>query len=537
MLELLSGQIVPTLPANAGSPTFLNMLGTVHIISAPKLDPIPVPIASNWCDECGTETVPVPLSNPLFGWISHPCHESECSCCYSVGALCGNCGNVEEHCSCAVCQDCSEVIDADDQCSCCECCSEHCACHTCDTCGDIHGENWPYWISDGDGAIYCGSSCAPESDRYVSDSWGSKYLSPGWVRRGDVLPSSLSASRKDVMADHLRLIDPAQAMADFYLSDYVLAVLPSHLSTHNAGWRDAAILRQDAKTLQDYIVRTCDDAFRDYVFLAIGGEVRHYNGVRNCSDPLPGSRGDAWDYWLAMADVIDRKTLIADAVEVFAADGWSSAYGGEAWRVCAQTLLDRETGKLDPRTFVDRVFSLQHNGGSLLNKNDWNRISGFCTSDMTAIGNAHAARHTDFAFLLTVASLDGISLLERLAGEFVLARMPYADMLEERIRIQDALTERDDSKCRYCYKTVCDCYGARRTFEAKPIAAIHESSRAYWDAIVSTFGGIYYAPKSYGSVPSSSVMSPSEVQAKNNCDVDGCHVCASAAALTGWVSE
>jgi hypothetical protein len=89
--------------------------------------------------------------------------------------------------------------------------------------------------------------------------------------------------------------------------------------------------------------------------------------------------------------------MIRDCVELFHDYGnWDSGFGGRNWEKIADILLSRETGKLDAKTFVDRVFTLQHNGGSALNKCEWKSYLA-CEE----IGNAHAAEDIDFGVIFS----------------------------------------------------------------------------------------------------------------------------------------
>jgi len=216
------------------------------------------------------------------------------------------------------------------------------------------------------------------------------------------------------------LVNPVQAMADFYIADYIMAVIPSNVSVLSDA-REAHILRQSATALQSHIVALCDPVFQDYTFCAIGGEVRHHANVRGT---VPSSRGSQWDYWFAMGQENGRRDLTEDCVNLFDDDCWSGSYGGAKWRTIASTLLLRFDGKLDAKTFVDRIFSLQHNGGSLLNKMNWK--GSVNTQECMTVGNAHASDIPDFPTLAMYASHDGkvlLNLFATVAAKYV----PEAD--------------------------------------------------------------------------------------------------------------
>ena len=350
--------------------------------------------ATHFCSQCSIEVMPSPLTDSSVGWIMFPCHESECSCCYEIGIACPRCDKIEDACcDCSSCSYCSALVDSEDICSECSECESCCSCSKCSGCD-----------AKGNSVDFCGR-CSDYDNVCVDCCICSSYLSPGWDSRNLKLPTH----RHDFLADmesEFR-VSPVESMADFYVCDWVLAVIPETNS-------DALSvnLRRDALRLQNYLIGRLDFAFRSYGFVACGGESRHHCNVNS----LPMGREDCFDYFYAIGLQNDRVALLEDLVEIFGCDSWSSGYGGRAWQGCAEILLARETGNLDAKTFVDRVFSLQHNGGSFLNKVGWMASSGgmrnvdYCQ----AIGNAHAARNVDFDVLLRDCSIDAFQLAENL---------------------------------------------------------------------------------------------------------------------------
>lgn len=82
---------------------------------------------------------------------------------------------------------------------------------------------------------------------------------------------------------------------------------------------------------------------------------------------LNGSRTGAWDAWMQFRKS-HAESILDLVVEVFDNREWSSGYGGKKWGDCAKVLRDYRAGKLSDQSFVDRCWTLQHNGGSLFNK-------------------------------------------------------------------------------------------------------------------------------------------------------------------------
>lgn len=139
------------------------------------------------------------------------------------------------------------------------------------------------------------------------------------------------------------------------------------------------------------LIDTLDCLFVDYILAAIGGEIRHHQGV-SCLGKGGADQGRyiAWSRW---ADVHQHygDSIIEDAVELFL-DFPPGSYGGQPWANAASLLLNRNqltlaASELENKTvFIDRVFNMQHNTGSLLNKLPWaNKRS----SDLDSVHNMH----------------------------------------------------------------------------------------------------------------------------------------------------
>lgn len=201
-------------------------------------------------------------------------------------------------------------------------------------------------------------------------------------------------------------IDPCQAAADNYLLfgiannsfvDIIPQYYPSEDELRNAGTilgidpdrigtRVAEVLRlseldptlqleelnRQADTQYRILIDRLDVSFRQYSHLACGGELRHMLK----SDPFYSqNRNWAWAEWGLIWDKYGLKSLEV-MINMFIENGWG-AYGGKKWAAAAECLLGREAGTLGPdeltnkQLFIDRVFTLQHNTGSFLNKQPW----------------------------------------------------------------------------------------------------------------------------------------------------------------------
>lgn len=429
MLALLPAKSEPTayLPTKLQGlkawATLFPAYPTVHVLESSP-EPFAMGPAAQWCGECQEEIYPLPLSNPEKGWFL-PCHEQECSNCYNhphASEVCQNCNACEFCDTCMWCDSCQEKKNGDTFCGECDYCGDCCKCNSCSHCGDKFKDySHAYQKCDEDDECeLCNSCCSGHESRREEEASSASGTAP-WLRRGDTMPASADTNAYTLIQEEaqLRQLDPVQAMADFYLADYVRTILTFGFksSSLNNGSRQAHLLKQAATTLQDSIVQRADDLFQIYTFCAIGGEVRHHGSIRG---EIPSGRSDCWDYWLAMGEVGNRQALTQDCVDLFSDGNWGGSYGGYKWQVIAETLLARLQGVLDPRTFVDRIFSLQHNGGSLLNKVEWPHLTApnHYVNHCKYIGNAHAAEQIGFAVLLESASEDAQALVQSLMVSF-----------------------------------------------------------------------------------------------------------------------
>lgn len=358
---------------------------------------------------------PVPLSDPSYGWIQYPCHQQECNGCYLYENVCTTCGGCEDHCSCVTCSSCGDSCD--EVCDNCDRCSNCCSCETCAYCG--YKDSYDLTILRCDHCIECGCSCGERS----CSGWSIKKA--GWDARGWTAPDDWHQSDASgwFRENYGRECDPTLSMVDFYLAEWVRTVvtlrIPQTASTPCwNGLRSARQIAQDAATIQSHIVNQLDSAFRAYAFLAIGGELRHHPAA-GAANPAHG-RDNTWDWWLALGRKYGTVELLRDAKDMFEDYGWTSGYGGERWAEITSIALARETGKLDARTFVDRCFSLQHNGGSFLDKLPWMDYTrrmdkdtaegpwtfnyAACVDACKYIGDAHAADETNLRVLLSYAT-------------------------------------------------------------------------------------------------------------------------------------
>lgn len=337
-----------------------------HVTIVPGFDePIEIDVtAMQYCTNCGIVERPIFDSNS-DQWVM-PCHWHACNDCGWYYDITNDYMHYSYGNSAYVCDDCYVPRPEPD---------------------------YDYDDDESDNGCEC-NSCNPNRGR-------NRYTVPMWERDEKTLSDSYHSKMSDVsriIENEASLISPQQCMADFYVADYIMARVGmqyrSGLSPFNKGHRDAYDIRSDAKRIQESIIAKCDGIFRDYLLMAVGGELRHFKGIS-----MPEGRSSSWQWFVAMSHEHGREYMANAAAELFEDDrGWVSGFGGAKWAIIARVLEARENGKLDARTFVDRVFSLQHNGGSALDKVCWQGMYsgvGLCK----AIGDAHAADIPEFVRL------------------------------------------------------------------------------------------------------------------------------------------
>lgn len=336
------------------------------------------------------------------------CEQAPCECCNDCECYpckcCNGCGYLVDDCTC-----CCECGEPGYDCTCCGDCGEHeCVC-------GIHGS----------------SKQAP------------------WVTRGDKVERTnrLALSWENVWPEVDVTIDPVQKAADFYLleaihSRIVFSYEPISLVRNRSkdeemlnilGVTDAkkralflreqrqqirklkqspryvlAQLEQTALRMQEALITTLDTVFVAYTHMAIAGEVRHHRAIGGRE--LPECRDSAWAGWRDIYESVGVQAIL-DVRDLFLEmdDG---SYGGEPWANAAYVLYQREKGLFGPtelsnaKIFVDRIFSIEHNGGALLDKVEWarNNPKGWGVGEIKKALDAHASNPPDLVLLARIAS-------------------------------------------------------------------------------------------------------------------------------------
>ena len=328
------------------------------------------------CEECD-----VYVSNTLPSDVAH------------WDTICGDCQNHEDGDLCDKCRKCGSHSDSYGNCSCCvDCGSPYGYCECCEYCSNAPGECECEECEDcgATNASYCG--CGNQPYRFGTTkevTWGD-------------LPDVSLPTEVSQMSEVDASIDPVRAAADFYLLDSIVNLVRFH---EIEGGRDGFQMDRDrlvntdqmlpayvisAKRTFESLVDRLDRNFLNYAVNAVGGELRYH---RACSsDWAPMSRRESWK---AFVGIVNNKgpQPVFDAVDLFEEFG-SGSYGGTKWALIAKVTAKRLAGQMPAWMFVDRLFTLEHNGGCCLNKYNWatNNTLGYGLHHMKRVLNAHSGK-------------------------------------------------------------------------------------------------------------------------------------------------
>lgn len=128
-------------------------------------------------------------------------------------------------------------------------------------------------------------------------------------------------------------------------------------------------VKRRAEKLQKKLVKKLKKAFISYGLYAFGTEMSYCHALPYCEEDYPSLLGGLFHIYEQMGPkyTFDQVQKCFDP-SLF---GWSGSFGGKAWYSAAHVYYLHATKKLTDKLFVDRVFSLQHNTGSFLNKVSW----------------------------------------------------------------------------------------------------------------------------------------------------------------------
>lgn len=411
---------------------------------------------------------------------------------------CERCGDEKEdendpYCSCVTCEICDRKFVNYLQCSCCyECYEAECIC--CEECGG-HGDGCECMGRFGHSAI------------------------PGWEQRGTVIRSAFNQLRtwQETWPEINPSVDPVMVAADFYMLEAISAGVfyPPDTKLPKAddvdveefferfeikpkspkrkkilAAREAAIasvpgaklslLQARAELLlTDHVNRHIEN-FRAYAHMACAGEVRHHQAIGGSI--LSSQRDKAWAGWREVFEKVGP-LAVADVTDLFM-EFEEDGYGGPPWADCSDALYQFEAKELGPneeinrRMFMDRIWTLEHNNGSFLNKIGWATYNKPKTdlNGMYVLLDAHAANPPGFDILYAHAS----NRVQELADNWLDIYNEMTDSDVKMVDIQSFI-----KVCSYCFKAdghqlMC---GMPKTKKSKTDISMFNNAVAYANAV------------------------------------------------------
>lgn len=358
---------------------------------------------------------------------------------------CIECLNPEDECQCETCEVCESLTD-------------YCNCVTCESCGTKGQEgdfeyDWSLVCSD------CCSKCTltkamctccrfcelPECECH--SEFGYAHYPP-WEARGIVVPQikcdgNWASQWPELDTD----IDPVQEAATFYMLEGLSHGLPfmdgkvrvpSLVQSTQSIDKFIETFGEDNVTLALGLARKGEvegkmqsiameaawmlnkltdeivESLWAYCHIAISGEARHHRALGG--RVFQGPRDRAWQAWRTVYDKVGPEG-INDLATLFL-EFEDDAFGGVPWANAAKVLYQYEKGTLGPdpmtnkRMFLDRVFTMVHNNGSLLNKVGWGSKQPVHLGDMYRILDAHASEVTQWEVLYGSARKSAQHIME-----------------------------------------------------------------------------------------------------------------------------
>lgn len=322
------------------------------------------------------------------------CEEEFCACCDICGAnsnscsCCHDCGNM--YCTCcgscgsAFCEECYNC--GFKECDC-ECCHE-CECYPC-MCTGINSLDW------GDGSLV--EDLAGETSENV------------WKKEWPVLAQTYNKSHPVTLAATFYLLEAmiAGVGIDSELPETVSreefeSLFSSYASSGKLNDifserenKPVSVINKIRLNTEVWMAKLVDDWYLpilEYMTMAIGGELRHHPTVNNCTPLETDWRRRSWAIYKRIVDHLGIDVAMEQAYDVFL-DFKSEGYGGQPWADGAKVVHQAVKGQLGPsdfmnrKMFLDRVWTLEHNGGCFLNKIEWDCQKGW--HQMTSVLNAH----------------------------------------------------------------------------------------------------------------------------------------------------
>lgn len=158
------------------------------------------------------------------------------------------------------------------------------------------------------------------------------------------------------------MIDAIYCAKNFYVLEALKLIVERRMEF---GRKSHETLLEDIMTYRQKYMDGLKQAIYDYTALVVYGEMRH--GASTCTHcnpliPQKKNRGSAYN----LAKEFNPTSILIAGEKLFSRGNWSSAYGGEKWRLIANRV--QLINKIDDGVYCDMCFSLSHNSSPYLDK-------------------------------------------------------------------------------------------------------------------------------------------------------------------------
>lgn len=163
-----------------------------------------------------------------------------------------------------------------------------------------------------------------------------------------------------------------EEMAGFYVDEWIgfeLSALERRVAEEHVdlgfGTKMEAYNRREAIRLS---AENQFDWLREYLVRSVLGEMRHQSDANDLPRSSYVKIPPIADAWMSMATNEEIRQTMAASADRFREPGWLSSYGGEPWARIADTAEMMFATNPDRRKLIDLTYDLEHNGGSVFNK-------------------------------------------------------------------------------------------------------------------------------------------------------------------------
>lgn len=185
---------------------------------------------------------------------------------------------------------------------------------------------------------------------------------PGWAKEVTCAFCNSSTAWEPLWPrlNDLHGVNLTKTISSFYYAEYMMAVFKGEKA-------------EAAAETQRRIVRNLTAPLKEYMHFVLMSELRHTKQLQaTCSASPEDNEWMTFYGWGQITKAIGRDNAAKHALSLFSKP-WRDAYGGSNYKKIAQVLVYAEERDINgveftDKLFVDRVFSLEHNTGTVFSK-------------------------------------------------------------------------------------------------------------------------------------------------------------------------